>query len=256
MAEKYQAPIVKKAFQILRLISDTDRGLKISELSRNLGISKSTVHGITTALEELGAIIRDPLTKRFALGFTLFELGRAAYSRIDIKDLAKPFMEELMEKTQESVFLGVRNGKHVTVLDIVESMHDLKITSPIGTTIPLMAGATGKVFLASMQEDQVAEIIKSKGLHKYTENTITDPSRYLKEIKSVKEKGYAVDNEEYISGVSAVAAPVSGKGHLMSAVWVVGFKASINEAKMKALAKETKETAEAISRWIEQETVK
>ncbi|MBW2608476.1 MAG: IclR family transcriptional regulator [Deltaproteobacteria bacterium] len=256
MAEKYQAPIVKKAFQILRLISDTDRGLKISELSKDLGISKSTVHGITTALEELGAIIRDPLTKRFALGFTLFELGRSAYSKIDIKDLARPFMEDLMEKTQESVFLGVRNGEHVTVLDIVESMQDLKITSPIGTTIPLMAGATGKVFLSLMEENQVAEIIKSQGLHKYTENTITDPDLYLKEIMSVKEKGYAIDNEEYISGVSAVASPVACKGHLKSAVWVVGFKASIDEAKMKALAKETKETAEAISRWIEQQTVK
>lgn len=256
MAEKYQAPIVKKAFQILRLISNTDRGLKISELSRNLGISKSTVHGITTALEELGAIIRDPLTKRFTLGFTLFELGRSAYSKIDIKDLARPFMEDLMEKTQESVFLGVRNGEHVTVLDIVESMQDLKITSPIGTTIPLMAGATGKIFLSLMKEKQVAEIIKSTGLHKYTENTITDPDLYMKEIMSVKEKGYAIDNEEYISGVSAVAAPVAGKGHLKSAVWVVGFKASIDEAKMKALAKETKETAEAISRWIEQQTAK
>ena len=187
MAEKYQAPIVKKAFQILRLISNTDRGLKISELSRNLGISKSTVHGITTALEELGAIIRDPLTKRFTLGFTLFELGRSAYSKIDIKDLARPFMEDLMEKTQESVFLGVRNGEHVTVLDIVESMQDLKITSPIGTTIPLMAGATGKIFLSLMEENQVAEIIKSTGLHKYTENTITDPDLYMKEIMSVKE---------------------------------------------------------------------
>jgi len=256
MAEKYQAPIVKKAFQILRLISETDKGLKISELSRDLGISKSTVHGITTALEELGAITRDPLTKGFTLGFTLFELGRSAYSRIDIKDLARPFMEDLMEKTQESVFLGVRNGEHVTVLDIVESMHDLKITSPIGTTIPLMAGATGKIFLSLMEEKQVSEIIKSKGLHKYTKNTITDPDLYLKEIMSVKEKGYAIDNEEYISGVSAVAAPVAGKGHLKSAVWVVGFKASIDEDKLKALAKETKDTAELISRRIEQQTVK
>ncbi len=256
MAEKYQAPIVKKAFQILRLISETDRGLKISELSRDLGISKSTVHGITTALEELGAITRNPLTKSFTLGFTLFELGRSAYSRIDIKDLARPFMEDLMEKTQESVFLGVRNGEHVTVLDIVESMHDLKITSPIGTTIPLMAGAIGKIFLSLMEENQLSEFIKSKGLHQYTKNTITDPDLYLKEIMSVKEKGYAIDNEEYISGVSAVAAPVAGKGHLKSAVWVVGFKASIDEDKLKALAKETKDTAELISRKIEQQTAK
>ncbi len=256
MAEKYQAPIVKKAFQILKLIAKTDRGLKISELSRDLGISKSTMHGITTALEGLGALTRNPLTKRFTLGFTLFELGRSAYSRIDIKDLARPFMEDLMEKTQESVFLGVRNGEHVTVLDIVESIKDLKITSPIGTTIPLMAGATGKVFLSLMRKKQVAEIIKSKGLHKYTENTITDHDLYLKEIMSVKEKGYAIDNEEYISGVSAVAAPVAGKGHLKSAVWVVGFKASIDEDKLKALAKETKDTAELISRSIDQQTVK
>jgi len=250
MAEKYQAPIVKKAFQILRLISDTDRGLRISELSRDLDISKSTVHGITAALKELGAITRDPLTKRFSLGFTLFELGRAAYSRIDIKDLARPFMESLMEKTQESVFLGVRNGEHVTILDMVESMQDLKITAPIGTTIPLMAGAPGKVFLSLLGKNQVTEIIKSKGLHKYTKNTITDPDLYLKEIMRVKEKGYSIDNEEYISGVSAVAAPVTGTGHLKSAVWVVGFKASIDKEKLKALAKETKHTADLISRRI------
>ncbi|MDY6792354.1 MAG: IclR family transcriptional regulator [Thermodesulfobacteriota bacterium] len=256
MAEKYQAPIVKKAFQILRLISGTDRGLKISELSRNLSISKSTVHGITAALEELGAITRDPLTKRFTLGFTLFELGRSAYSRIDIKDLARPFMQDLMEKTQESVFLGVRNGEHVTIIDIVESMQDLKITSPIGTTIPLMAGATGKIFLSLLGKNQIIQIIESKGLHQYTENTITDPDLYLNEILKVKEKGYAVDNEEYISGVSAVAAPVQVKGHLKSAVWVVGFKASIDEDKLNTLAKQTKNTTELISQKIEQQTSK
>ena len=252
MTEKYQAPIVKKAFQILRLISDTDRGLKMSELSRDLGISKSTVNGITTALEELGAITRNPLTKKFALGFTLLELGKSVYSRADIKDLARPFMEDLMEKTEESVFLGVRNGDHVTVLDIVESTKDLKITSPLGTTIPLLAGATGKVFLSLMEINQASKIIKSKGLRKYTKNTITDPSLYLKEIVHAKESGYAIDNEEYISGVSAVAAPVLTKGHLKSAVWVVGFKASIDEDKLNALAKETKNAAELISQRIEQ----
>ena len=256
MAEKYQAPIVKKAFQILRLISDTDRGLMMSELSRELGISKSTVHGITTALEELGAITRNPLTKKFALGFTLLELGRSVYSRADIKDLARPFMEDLMEKTEESVFLGVQNGDLVTVLDIVESIKDLKITSPLGTTIPLLAGAIGKVILSLMEMNQAAKIIKSIGLRKYTKNTITDPSLYLKEILHAKENGYAIDNEEYISGVSAVAAPVQGNVHLKSAVWVVGFKASIDEDKLNTLVKETKNAAELISQKIEQQTSK
>ena len=196
MSTRYQAPTVKKAFQILRLISNTDRGLGISELSKSLEIGKSTIHGIASALEELGAVMRDPYTKRYRLGFTLFELGRLAYSQIDIKALARPTMEELMEKTQASVFLGILNRDHVTVLDIVESRQDLKITAPIGTTIPLFAGAVGKVFLASMEEEQTEEIIRSKGLTRFTENTIVDPELYYQELRSVRKKGYAVDDEE------------------------------------------------------------
>ena len=89
MTEKYRAPAVKKAFQILKLISDSDRGMSISDLARTLGISKGTIHGIASVLEELGAINRDPLTKRFELGLTLFELGRHAYSHIDLREMAK-----------------------------------------------------------------------------------------------------------------------------------------------------------------------
>jgi IclR family KDG regulon transcriptional repressor len=250
MSGKYQAPTVKKAFQIVKLIADSDRGLRLSDLSKDLKISKSTVHGITSALEEMGVIRRDPLTKRYALGFTLFELGRAAYSRIDLKDTARPIMEDLMERSQESVFLGVKNGDHLTILDIVESRHDLKITASIGMRIPLFAGAAGKVFLASMPEKQATELIRAKGIFRYTENTITDPERYLQEIRTVRQNGYATDDEEYISGVRAVASPVRGVAQPLAAIWVVGFKPSMGDDKMEALIKETKKAAETISRRI------
>lgn len=252
MAAKYQAPSVQKAFQILRFISDTDTGLGISDLSKGLGISKSTVHGISSVLEELGVIIRDPVTKRYKLGFTLFELGRLAYSQIDLRSLARPILEELMEKTQASVFLGVLNSENVTILDIVESRHDLKITSPIGTKMPILAGATGKVFMAWLAEDKAMKIILSKGLVKYTHNSIINPGQYFQEIHRVRHKGYAVDDEEYILGVRAVAAPIREDRHLLSAIWVVGFKASLDDDKMKTVIEETKAAAEAISRRIQE----
>jgi IclR family KDG regulon transcriptional repressor len=248
MPEKYQAPSVKKAFQILKLISDTASGLGVSELARSLGMGKSTVHGITSALEEMGTIIRDPSTKRYTLGLTLFELGRSAYSQVDLRALARPVMEELMERAQESVFLGVLNGGHVTILDMVESRQDLKITSPIGTTIPLPAGATAKVFLGAMEEDKIKEIIRTRGLIRYTEKTITNPERYLEEIRRVRANGYATDYEEYIPGVRAVASPITAKGHRISAIWVVGFRTSLNDHKMKEIIGATKEAAEEISR--------
>jgi len=251
MSEKYQAPSVKKAFQILKLISDTDGGLGISELAKRLEMGKSTVHGITSALEELGTIIRDPATKRYILGLTLLELGRSAYSQIDLKDLVRPVMEDLMEKTQESVFVGVLNRERVTILDIVESRQDLKMTSTKGTSIPLLAGAVGKVFLATMSDEKAREIIRKKGLFRFTEHSITDPEAYLQAARMAREKGYATDYEEYILGVRAVASPIRADNHLISAIWVVGFKTSLNDDKMKTVIEAIKESAEKISHGLE-----
>lgn len=256
MVKGYFAPSVRRAFEILRLVSSTREGMGISEIARDLKMAKSTVHGMTSALEELGAIIRDPETKRYTLGFTLFELGKKAYSQIDLKDIARPVMEDLMERTETSVFLGVQNWDHVTILDVVESKNDLKITSPIGTTLPLFAGAAGKVFVSRMEDQQASVLIRSKGLTRYTENTITEPEQYLQEIRTVREQGYAADDEEYIMGVRAVAAPIRGGGHLMSAIWAVGFKASLDMEKMKELAEFTKEAAADINSRIDAQPVR
>ncbi|MCP4690596.1 MAG: IclR family transcriptional regulator [Desulfobacterales bacterium] len=251
MSGKYKAPTVKKAFQILKVISDTGRGMGISELSKGLGISKSTVHGVASALESVGAVIRNPSTKRYTLGITLFELGRSAYSRVDLKDAARPSMENLVEKTRQSVFLGVRNGDHVTIIDMVESRDQLKISAPVGATIPLLAGAIGKVFLSCMNDDQAREYIESKGLPAYTEKTISDPEAYIREVRTVRENRCAIDDEEYMRGVMAAAAPVRGVEHLSAAIWLVGVKPNMDGDKMAYLVKEIKEAADSISQQIE-----
>jgi DNA-binding IclR family transcriptional regulator len=251
--KKYGAPSIKKAFAILSAISASREGLGVSELARGLNIAKSTVHGMTSALEEVGAIMRHPLTKKYKLGFMLFEVGRQAYSQIDLKTSARPVMEELMEKTRASVFLGTLNWDHVTVMDIVESRQDLKITAPIGTTMSLFAGAVGKVFLASMEEEQTRKIIESEGLPRFTAKTIVDTELYYRELKRVQEKGYAVDDEEYIMGVRAVASPIIGLGQLKSALWIVGFKADLDEKKIKPHIRETRKAAESISRRIKEQ---
>jgi IclR family KDG regulon transcriptional repressor len=249
--KRYGAPSVKKAFAILSAIASSRDGLGVSELARDLKMAKSTVHGMTAALEEVGAVMRDPHSKKFKLGFTLFEVGRSAYSQIDLKTSARPVMEELMENTQTSVFLGILNWDHVTVLDIVESRQGFKISAPVGTTIPLLAGAVGKAFLASMDEAQAAKIVTSRGLPRFTKNSIVDPEAYFRELEKVRHKGYAIDDEEYILGVRAVASPLMGLGQLKSAIWVVGFKAGLDEKKMKTITRATQKAAQTISRRIQ-----
>jgi DNA-binding IclR family transcriptional regulator len=247
----YSAPSVKKAFKILYAISEASNGLGISDLSKKLKIGKSTVHGITSVLEEMGVLVRNPLNKRYAVGYSLVELCRAGYGKIELKDLARKPMEKLMEKVGETVFLGVLNGDHVTIVDTVESRNEMKITSPPGTRLPLLAGATGRVLLSQIEKEEAKEIMRKRGLTRYTSKTVVDPRQFLREVEQVKKWGYAVDDEEYITGVRAVAAPLLSASSAPAALWVVGFTSTLDDHKIKMVIREIQATIQEIKQSLE-----
>ena len=243
----YSAPSVKKAFKILHAISEASNGMGVSDLSKQLKIGKSTVHGITSALEELGVLVRDPLHKKYNMGYTLLELRKKAYGKMELREVARIPMEKLMEKIGETVFLGILNGDHITILDMVESHHEMKITSPPGTRLPLIAGATGKVFLSQFEEKKAKEVIQRMGLVRFTSKSIVDQKKFFKEIEEAKKKGYAVDDEEYMLGVRAIAAPIQTASRPPAAIWVVGFTSSLNHQKMERVILEIQKTTQEIS---------
>lgn len=248
MTEKYQAPTVKKAFQILKLLAEADNGLGISALAKSLGLSKSTVHGITAAMEDMDVIIRNPLNKRYTLGYTVVELGTKGLARIPLRDAARRYLEMLVEETGESVFLGILKDNHILILDVAESNRELKISAPRGAKIPLNAGATGKLFLAHIGEKNAVRFLSETQLVKYTENSIIDLDDYLQELKRVREQGYATDYREYLQGVNAVAALIRSSTAPLAAIWVVGFASSLTEQKMPKIIERTIRAAEAIGR--------
>ena len=250
MTKRYRAPSVRKAFEILRYIGTSKNGRGISEIARELNMSKGTVYGITHALEEVGALYKDPIKRKFYLGMALMELSRSTLAFMDIRDMARPIMEELMEKVQETVFLGFLNGERVTIVDVVESDQDIRIISPKGTSIPLFAGAVGKVFLSMMDENRARDIINRKGLPRFTDNSITDPDHYIQILKEVRKKDYATDYEEYLIGVRAVASPIKIIRGVPFALWVVGFKRTLDDNKMELLKREIKKASYKISKKI------
>jgi len=232
---------------ILQTIADSPVELGVSELSKELRIGKSTVHGITSALKELGILYRNPVHKKYSMGYTLFELSKKAYAKIELRDNARKPMEKLREKFGETVFLGVLNEDHVTILDVVESQNELKITSPPGTRLPLLVGATGRVFLAQFEEERVREIVQKMGLRRYTLKSVVDSEQFLKEVKETKERGYAIDDEEYILGVKAIASPIQASSIIPAAIWVVGFKSSLDDQKTEKVIGEILKTAQEIT---------
>jgi IclR family transcriptional regulator, KDG regulon repressor len=248
MNKKYFAPSVKKAFDILKIISASRGGIRLNEIAKELDIAKSTVHGIISILEDVGAVRKDASTRRFELGLTLFELGRKAYSRIDLRKIARPVMEDLMEKVQETVFLGTLSGDNQAILnlDVVECSHDMKITSPVGSILPLFAAAPGRAIMANMNEETVIEIINKNGLPRLTDNSITAPGLFMEEIRAVKKKGYTMDFEEYMSGVRAVAAPLNLEDQRFYVIYIVGFKKSLDDDKMDLIKTEIVKSVDVI----------
>jgi IclR family KDG regulon transcriptional repressor len=244
----YSAPSVKKAFRILQVVSDSSNGFGISEIATKLKIGKSTVHGITAALEELGLLVRDPLHKKYQLGYSLLELSRKFYKKVALRDIARIPMESLMEKVEESVFLGIMNGDHITILDVVESHHEIKITSPPGTRLPLLVGAIGKIFLAQFEEKKAKEILQKIELKRYTSKSIVDPKKFFKEVEETKKKGCAIDDEEYMVGVRAIATPIQMALPSVAAIWVVGFTSTLTDQKVEEVILEIRKTAQEINR--------
>lgn len=229
----YNAPVLYKAFAILEEIARNQSGLGVSDLARRLAISKSTVYGITQTLTEIGALRQDAETKKFTLGPTLVQLGNQALAGVDIRSVARPYMEELSQEFKETVFMGTFDEYGITIIEKADSPQELKISAPVGTRIPIFAGAAGKVFLAGLKEEVLNKILRERSLPKYTENSITDPQNYRKELEKVRREGYATDFEEYIRGVNAISVPLLDSwGWPVAALWMVGFSHSFTGEKV------------------------
>lgn len=239
----YQAPAVMKAFQLLRRVATSDNNLGLSELAEELGFSKSTTHGLIQALLNVRALDHDPTRKKFHLGPALMEIAFEGWDNIRIREHAQPFLDALRDRIGETVFMGGLNRRKGIILATAEALNPLKITAPVGTAIPIMAGAVGKLYLSLQTNEDALAILRENGLKKYTPASIIDETMYMEEVAKVRDQGYATDKEEYLPGVHAVATSIGNYRGLPMAIWVVGFAGSISNGHFPKIVSEVLSTA-------------
>src|SRR5271165_299434 len=242
-------PAVDKAFRLLTALSESAEPLGVSQLSRTLGLGKSTVHGLVTTLERLG-IIESPLgAKRYRLGPGLFALASRSAAQRDLRDIARPALERLAAVTEQTSFLGVPAEDHVTILDLIHGRPTMSISAPIGSAIPLLAGAVGKAVVSAWDEQRRAEFFGQGRLPAFTLNTIRDVPHYMEAVKAAADDGAATDIDEYVDGMRAAAAPVFGPDHeLIAVLWVAGFSRHVDRERLAEMANEVAKEAADISR--------
>ena len=228
----YQAPAVHKAFQLLRTVAASHRPLGLTELSQQLGYSKSTTHGLVHALLRESALAQESNGRGLFLGPVVSDLAFNSWNYLKVNELTQPIINAIRDTAGETVFFGVLINKRVIILTIAEAAVPLKISGSTGTSISLFAGAVGKVFLADAKTSVVKQLLRKKKLPRYTPCSIWKENDYLEELEQVRKLGYAVDNEEYLTGLKAVAVALHNQKGPPMAVWVVGLSSAMNTGKI------------------------
>jgi DNA-binding IclR family transcriptional regulator len=214
---------VLTSIDVLDCFSREEQNLGISDISRKLGLNRSRVHRILLTLEEKGFVVKDPGTMKYRLGLKLFQLGHLVEEQIEIRHCAHPYMQKLVNETEETVNLNViYNGKRMSIKKI-ESPHDIRQAVTLGKMLPLYSGAPGKVLMAFLPSDKLEDYLKETELQLAGPNTITDRDELLQELEKIRKCRYAISREETYLGAFSIAAPVwDFSGNVTAALSVTG----------------------------------
>jgi IclR family transcriptional regulator, KDG regulon repressor len=223
------------ALTILEILPESSAGLGVSEISRKTGYPKSKVHRILLTLARRGYVRKEPQTDRYQLSLKFFAIGSVAVNKLEIKQVAKSYLEKLRDASGETAHLAVMDESGVFYIDKIESAQSIRMYSYIGRRAPMHCTAVGKVLLAYQSQQQVEPLL-SPGLKRYTVHTITDKKTLKGELVKVRRQGYAVDNEELELGLFCIAAPIRNHlGQTVAAISISGPGVRLSRAKIREL---------------------
>jgi IclR family acetate operon transcriptional repressor len=240
---------VRNAARILRAFSNADQELGVTELSRRLGLGKSTVHRLVSTLAAERLLERSPATGRYRLGLALYELGTTVTEHVDLHQAALPVLTTLRHNTGEMVHVAVLDGLEVVYVERLESHHMLPIFRRVGHRLQAHSTASGKVLLAALPPGELERRLADWRPVSKTRHTITTRAQLMTELARVAERGWAENNEEGHAGVVSVGAPIRGAdGVVMAAVSVVGAATRMNGPARRRNLNLVLESAGVISR--------
>nr|WP_263323473.1 IclR family transcriptional regulator [Neobacillus sp. Marseille-Q6967] len=239
---------IERAADVLELFLTSHQELSVKEISDKLGLSKSTVHGIIKTLEFRGYLQQNPDDLKYKLGLKLFELGNMVSNHFDLGKIARPIIKELVDELKETVHLVVFERGEVIYVEKLDGPRALRIYSQVGKKAPLHCTGVGKSILAFQEEEEIERLLSNAELEPYTEFTMTERDEIKKHLQTVREQGYATDDEEIELGLKCVAAPIfDHKGNAIAAISCAAPKMRMDDDRLTEVIQRIKESALRIS---------
>jgi len=244
----YNVRAVERALQILECFDNEHPERGVSEIAQSVDLHKATTHRIMTTLLNYGYLERGADGQKYRLGIRLTELGFMVIRRMDLRREALPYMKQLVQDWDETCDLSIFDSKDVFYVEVLRGNHALTIAAAVGQRLPAHCTASGKLFLAFLPPAEL-DIILSRPLVSYTEKTITSPEELRKQLKIIRDQGYATDYEEFEAGVCAISAPIYNRqGKVIAAIGGPSPVSRMTPERIREIAAALKEAAQAISR--------
>lgn len=240
---------MEKAVKLLEFFNPATPELSLVELTELSGFPKATTHRLALTLEKVGFLRQDKKTKKYRIGFKILELAHLANEPLEIRKIALPYMEELRDQTNEAVHLCVEEDFEGIYIEKVESHHDVRFWTRIGTRRPMHAGASRKVIMAYYDDAKIEEYIRKKGLTKITDKTITDPEILKADLQKIRAQGYCVVAGEQAASSIGIAAPIFNRGHqVIASLSIIAPVSRINDDIIPELVEKVVDCAKKVTR--------
>lgn len=238
----YNIKSLIKSVKLLEVLVEGGE-MSIQELSSICKMGKSSVHRILGTFKAMNYVAQKPDDGKYYATIKMFELGNRVANRMTIRNIARPFMEELFSECKETVNLAIFDRGEIVYLDKITTQEPLRIDLEVGKRVPAYCSGLGKVFIAYTPDFN----LNTLNFIKYTPSTITTQEDLAIELENVRKHGYAIDNEEYIKGLICLAVPVLNRsGEIVAALSIAMPTIRCNASKKKQYIEYLKKKAKEI----------
>lgn len=196
-----------RAMGVLEVFSFNDE-LTLNEIVDKTGLPKTTAFRAIKTFLVLDYLCYEPETRKYTLSPKLFRLGSIAINARPLSRWARPLMEQIRDEFGETVHLNIKSGDERMCIESLASTHPLQVDMPVGHRSPLYAGATAKVLLAGMGDEEIERYFHRVSLRKLTERTVVDFEQLWSEIREIRKLGYGMSYGERVKGVVSISVPI------------------------------------------------
>lgn len=245
------ARTLARGLDILELLASAPRPMGVTELGEQLGLDKSTAHRLLTTLVKRGYARQEPQSRNYALGAQTLVLYDAFQSQTGLQQVCRPLLQELTDLTGETSHLAVLSGINIVFLDWVCTPQVMGVRTVVGRSEPAHCTALGKAILVALPEKQKDYILQDTVFHAYTGHTSVSLDEIQTDLQICAERGWALDNEEFLPGVRCLAAAVLDRsGHAVAALGISGPASRLSLARCRKLGPQVLTIASNASRML------